>query len=260
MTVLVGVRCQDGVVIGADQAVTYGPTPDPATATLEIPQGFKISILGDQIIIATTGEVGLGQRFCKVIGDRYAARKLIDQDAVSTATEISNHAQTEFKKTTAPWDRAFGLGALIGMPLGQEPRLLYYDWQTFRPELVGERTGERFKTLPLVTMGSGAKLADPFLAHAHRALFGETHFPTVKNARLLVAWTLDHVMRFNTGGFGGDHLDIAVLEKVSGQWKASLWDAGEAAQAVDDIARHIREYPERLRAEPVRDIKRELEG
>src|SRR6185437_4788149 len=124
---------------------------------------------------------------------------------------------------------AFGLGALVGTTLGKQPRLIFYDHLNFRPELVGERSGDRFKTLPLVTMGGGERLADPFLAHAHRVLFGENHFPMVKDARLLVAWTLDHVMRFNTGGVGGDHLDIAVLEKVGNDWRASMWDAGEAA-------------------------------
>jgi hypothetical protein len=144
------------------------------------------------------------------------------------------------------------------MPLVKEPKLIYYDWQHFRPELVGERSGDRFRTLPFVTMGGGQRQADPFLAHAHRALFGDAHFPTTKDARLLVAWTLDHVMRFNTGGIGGDTMDIAVLEKTNDQWRAKMCDPGEAQQAVEDILRHVRDYPKLLLENSAPDLAQAL--
>jgi hypothetical protein len=126
---------------------------------------------------------------------------------------------------------------------------------------VGETEGERFKTLPLVTMGGGQKLADPFLAHAHRVLFGEAYFPTVKDARLLVAWTLSHVVRFNTGGVGGG-IDIAVLEQADGKWKASMYDQGEALQAVAAIETYIRDFPSALAKDQAGaiDIKEELKS
>jgi 20S proteasome alpha/beta subunit len=55
MTVLIGVLCRDGVVIGADSSVTVGITEQPFDQ--------KIQVVEDCLVIATTGELGLGQRF-----------------------------------------------------------------------------------------------------------------------------------------------------------------------------------------------------
>ncbi len=252
-----GVRCSDGVVIGADTAISYGPVP--GQMTLELHQGFKLSILSKQIIVASTGEVGLAQRFCRVVENRFGdVRSAQKVDAIAAATEVAHLARNEFDRTRAPWERQWGLGALLAMPLQNQPRLVTFDGVNFRPELVGERDGERFKTLPIVTMGSGQSQADPFLAHAHRVLFGENHFPTVAEASLLVAWTIDHVIRHSPGGVGGK-LDIATLRKGSdGQWAASMWAEDEARQAVADIERHIGDYPKALAAARAPDINAAL--
>ena len=59
MTVLVGVYCRDGIVVGADSAAVsaHGQTP------LIMQQATKIDIVGDRTVVATTGALGLGQRF-----------------------------------------------------------------------------------------------------------------------------------------------------------------------------------------------------
>ena len=64
MTVLIGVLCKDGIVIGADSSVTFG---DGCSQTIEQPDVEKIKIIKDKIIVAGTGSVGLGQRFCHLV-------------------------------------------------------------------------------------------------------------------------------------------------------------------------------------------------
>lgn len=61
MTVVVGIRCTDGVVIGSDSAMTFGRSPQHPTIEQFHPN--KIDIVGSNIIVTGTGHIGLGQRF-----------------------------------------------------------------------------------------------------------------------------------------------------------------------------------------------------
>ena len=61
MTVVVGIRCTDGVVIGTDSAMTFGLSAQQLT--IEQPYHSKIDVVENHIIVAGTGHIGLGQRF-----------------------------------------------------------------------------------------------------------------------------------------------------------------------------------------------------
>lgn len=49
MTLVVGILCKDGVVIGADSAITFGLSPQQPT--IEQPYSKKITVILDQVII-----------------------------------------------------------------------------------------------------------------------------------------------------------------------------------------------------------------
>ena len=66
MTILIGLLCEDGVVVGADGSVSFANVSD---RTIE-QTCKKIDILNDSMIIASTGFVGYGQRF-KRVAERY---------------------------------------------------------------------------------------------------------------------------------------------------------------------------------------------
>lgn len=57
MTILVGLLCKEGIVIGADSSATFGSAQ---FRTIEQPTD-KIEIIDNQIIVAGTGQIGLGQ-------------------------------------------------------------------------------------------------------------------------------------------------------------------------------------------------------
>ena len=250
MTVLVGVRCSNGVVIGTDSAVTYAPVPDPQHFTAEVGQGLKIYTIGTDVLAAITGEVGLGQRFAHVLenslrnavtinGRQIQLRAL---PPVEVMTAISQLAIGDFSRTRQQWERPMGLGALVAIVLEGSPRLIEFENTFFRPTLMGEQDDEgAFRTLPLATAGSGQKLADPFLLHAHRVLFGETHFPSTADGRLLVACTLDHVIRYNTGGVGGSP-HVASLEQDGQNWVIRQSPDDEVRQQIQDLEAYMRAY------------------
>src|SRR5262245_11839913 len=63
MTVLVGVLCQDGVVIGSDGSATFSAGQ---FKTVEQPTK-KTFLVEPDVLIAGTGAAGLGQRFFAVV-------------------------------------------------------------------------------------------------------------------------------------------------------------------------------------------------
>jgi 20S proteasome alpha/beta subunit len=59
MTILVGVKCSDGIVIGADSIATSAAGHSPL---IHLQSNNKIEIFGNSIIVAATGSVGFSQR------------------------------------------------------------------------------------------------------------------------------------------------------------------------------------------------------
>src|SRR5579864_2337863 len=97
MTIVIGVLCQDGVVLGADSSVTFaGQIP-----TVEQP-GTKLFKVGPQALFSGSGEAGMAQRF------QYHAEKFCDgkdiagKDRHLIATTVCKKAVEDFANTHAP--------------------------------------------------------------------------------------------------------------------------------------------------------------
>ena len=63
MTVIVGILCSDGVVIGTDSTMVAGRLTTGYTIEREQGDVLKIEVIGDDAITAVTGAMGLAQRF-----------------------------------------------------------------------------------------------------------------------------------------------------------------------------------------------------
>jgi Proteasome subunit len=96
LTVIIGIVCEDGVVVGSHSSATYGP--NDLIKTIEH-NALKIEILRGNVITATTGAVGLAQRFCE------QAEKFF---------ELINAPYTP-----APIPQGFPLGMIPQMPMQQ---------------------------------------------------------------------------------------------------------------------------------------------
>ena len=57
MTILVGIRCHDGVVIGSDSATTNF---DMAGNSTTYGTAEKIDIVDEEVLVAHAGSIGLG--------------------------------------------------------------------------------------------------------------------------------------------------------------------------------------------------------
>lgn len=209
MTAIVGIFCKDGVVIGADSAATSAAG---AIRTIEQPV-MKIDIIADRIIIAGTGQVGLGQRFCAQVKCLWENKKCSGLDEFGTAKLICQTAIQDFSQTAiSPGNCPYG--ALVAFPCKHHPHLVEFAYNDLQPE---------FKTQNLwyVSMGSGQLIVDPFLG-LMREVFWKDGPPTVQDGIFATTWLLEHAISVNPGGVNGP-VHIATLEKIgTGDWKAQL--------------------------------------
>lgn len=220
MTVLVGILCQDGVVVGTDSAATFG---DGAERTIEMPVK-KISIVGGKIIIAHTGAAGLGQRFTNIVEGLWTNKKLSNKDRFEFVEEICRSTKQNFGST---FTQNGQYGALVAYSAKHAPHLCEFAVKTFDPELKDD-------DICFASMGSGQRLADPFLG-LMRKVFCPVGKPTLGMGKFLVTWALDHAIDLNPGGIQAP-ARIAVLEKDSGSnFVARELDVSELSEHRENV-------------------------
>jgi hypothetical protein len=246
VTSIVGVLCRDGVVIGTDSSATLFSGNQP---TIEQPFE-KIVIIGENIIIAGTGEIGLGQRFCNVV-DKYRLNpgRLHLLPALDICREFSRNTIQDFSYTFAKQGQ---YGALVGFISREGPGLCEFGVDNFQPELITERFW-------YCSMGSAQGITDGFLAFI-RDVFWVDGQPNINEAIFSVTWTLDHAIRINPGGVNAP-VRIGVIQKPdpAGHYVARLLDESELfehRQNIDDAKGELRKFREKFNPEGAPDIPR----
>jgi len=149
MTAIVGVFCKDGVVIGTDSSATFGQGPH--FRTMEQPTE-KLDVIAESIIVAGTGEIGMNQRFCKIVSDTWGAKQFKGSE-IDVTKLLATLAIKDFQST---FIQPGNYGALIAFPVHHKPFLCEFALSNFQPEL---KTGR----LWYASMGSAQSITDPFL-------------------------------------------------------------------------------------------------
>jgi hypothetical protein len=202
---------------------------------LSLPFDSKIQIFGN-VIVATTGAVGLSQRLSAHIEEAIAGGVFNGQKRRECITNISRRVLTDFGNSLVQNhpQRGLGFGALIATVHGNAPFLAEYATTDFQPEI---KEGNLF----FVSMGSGQMLADPFLAFVSRVLW-KSQMPTVADGKFGVYWVLKHAITLAPGGVGGPSV-IATLQKVNNVWTAAtLEDLQEADEYITELESHIGKF------------------
>jgi Proteasome subunit len=198
MTLLVGIRCKDGVVMAADQAVTFGTSPQNFTVSH---LACKISVLKGGLIIAGTGQVGAKQRFCETAEKKWREIAGQGKTAVEMCRALSEAAQVDFGSTGMEKGT---FGALVAFPNTKGgPQLCEFGVAGFQPEL--KDAGSWF-----VSMGSGQLIADSYLVFM-RDVFWKSGMPLLKQGVFAAAWVMRQSIRV-APGFIREPIDIAVLQ------------------------------------------------
>jgi hypothetical protein len=242
MTAIVGIRCADGVVIGADSSATFGD--GHALRTIEQQTGHKLEIIGGKLIVAGTGYVGHQQRFCEVARKLWNEKKLSGVSAIEGAKLIAQAGVNDFSQTIPGPHLATGIqyAALVAYPAGGQPCLCELPGRLgFQPEV------KQPDDLWFASAGSGQPITDPFLAML-REVFWHDGPPNVQGGIFTAYWALKHACDLNPGGIK-EPIDIAVLEFKKGQLEArklAQEELDEHSNVVDDAKLHLRSFRDLL--------------
>ena len=198
MTALVGIRCKNGVVIGADGSATF---VHGQQRTIEQP-AKKIEIIDNHVIVAGTGYVGHAQRFCHVVQRLWKGGSFKNKDAIEIGKMLSQSGIQDFQDTgltQLDFSALVAYSAKDGMSLCELPSVA-----GFQPEI---------KTLDgiwWVAAGSGQPILDPLLAF-FRSIFWKEELPTLRGGIFTALWALLHACEVNPGGIN-EPISIAILE------------------------------------------------
>lgn len=198
MTLVVGIKCTDGIVLAADGAATVGSMGQ----NIAQQPTKKLSIIRDRIVMGVSGPVGLGQLLNGKMGTMWDGNIFSSRRPHEAMSLIS----TGFREYILPELRAAQVAggtignaalnsaistSLVAMPISGELCLFQFDQQG-SPE---QSTNE----LPCVSIGSGQPIADPFLALLRR-VFWSDHQPPMNEGLFAAVWTVDHAIKVSPGG------------------------------------------------------------
>lgn len=246
MTVIVGVQCLDGVVMGSDSAASFAAGAMPTIGQQIV---TKVHDIDGRALLSACGAVGIAQMIVPAVQRIYGARELsgsrvsgVDQYMSRIGVEIGSVVRPHFETAKS----AVGVvgnhelqgplvcRCLIGAFVEGRPYVLQFA-HTGAPE-------HSTPQLPFVALGSGQMAADPFLAFLRRVIC-PGRVPTLAEGRLMVTWTLKHVIECSPGGVGGP-IQLGWITMEGGATTVSLAAdvAHEHLAAVHDAERTLRAH------------------
>jgi len=247
----VGIKCSDGVVIGADSAATLGTAFGENTVIQPV---SKLHVLQDRMICALSGPVGLDQLYSARIEDLWKNNQLghgitlphamrLIRDAIAADANVVIQGAA----ASAPFmGNASRLSAvsytLIALPVAGKSELIQCNYQG-SPEATVD--------IPYVTIGSGQHLADPFLAFIRR-IFWPEGLLKLSEGVFATVWTLQHAISVTPGGVGPP-IRIATLSFNGQTPVARAWrndEVDEHLQHVNDLENYIGDFSKATMASP----------
>ncbi len=234
MTAIIGIYCRDGVVIGADSSASFAHTP--AFRTIE-QRVRKLEVIAGQLILASTGAIGLGQRFSDVVERYWIDKKGTGKSHHEVVRELRQLACENFASTGVSKGQC---GALLAFPSSsaKRPQLCEFSATDFQPEFKNDN-------MWFVSMGSGQPITDPFLGLMRRVFWGDTP-PLLVDGIFAVTWTLNHVIELNPGGINGP-ARIAVLDDHSRARELTEDELQEHISNAQGAEKHLAQYKEILK-------------
>lgn len=252
MTLLIGVKCSDGVVIGADGAATLGDSLGQRTV---IQPMTKLQVIQNRIVMGVSGQVGLSQLYCDRVEGLWKEGRLGREVGLPDVMRLLHNAiyqdaQHAIAGAAASVPFMGGnaavlaiTGSLVALPVGGV---------NGRPELIqcnhlgmGEAAT---KDLPYVAIGSGQALADPFLAFL-RHIFWAGSLPKLADGVFATVWTLLHAIRVTPGGVS-EPIQVATLAYKGHELFAAELSTGQLqehrqnVQEAESYLANFRESPQ----------------
>ncbi len=252
MTLIVGIRCTDGIVLAADGAATLGSLGQQTAQQRTVK---KLTILPGSLVVGVSGPVGLSQRFQAALDQGFQANRYSARAEVAMGVMRTDLWQILGPEWTAAHTVANVIGpqaamssalcsALVAVPLNGRPELVEFDQQC-APTLATN-------DLPFMAVGSGQSIADPFLAFI-RKVFWPQGCPTVRDGIFSAAWAVEHAIHTSPGGVAPP-LQVVVLEpNAGGGWQARELpdpDLRDHHHAIEDAEHTLKGWRDALTGAP----------
>ena len=222
MTLIVGLKCSNGIVLGADGAATLGVMGQPTARQVV----KKLTVIDGSVVVGVSGPVGLAQRITGEIEALWGDKKFSGTAGIRKPFQAMSLIRDVLWKHIAPEMQAAQVSislvghqaasqsaicsTLVALPICDSPCLFQFNHQA-APE-------EATTNLPFVAVGLGQPIADPFLAFLRR-VFWPGRIPTLAEGIFAVLWTLTHAIATAPGGIS-EPIQIVNLEGSPGKWKA----------------------------------------
>jgi len=214
MTLIIGIKCKDGIVLGADGAATLGAMGQG----IILQPMKKLEIISNAIVLGVSGPVGLGQRFKGELEQLWSDRKLSGKQTFEAMgilrQALWKHAKEEWEVATVTKQSIGNIAllsaacqTLLAIPVSKKLCLFQFDQQC-APE-------EATENLPFVAIGSGQNIADPFLAFLRRVFWPDRLLPSLADGIFATVWTLEHAIKTNPGGVADPKQIVTVKNKGS---------------------------------------------
>ena len=251
MTLILGIKCQEGIVLGADGAATLGALGQQTVRQLT----KKLEIITDCVVVGVSGPVGLHQRFADEVRGLWENRAFVGRGAAEPAPSsaaamvkiseaLRKHILPEMQAAAAS-GQVTGQGialqsaisqSIVALPVGRSACLFQFDHQGSPEEATDQ--------LPFVSIGSGQRIADPFLAFV-RKMFWKKGCPSINAGIFATLWTLQHAIETNPGGIS-DPKQIVLVERIRDNWRARELpdeELEEHLKAIGSVEQYLSEFP-----------------
>ena len=230
-------------MIGADGAATLGEAASGQNTVIQ--PVTKLQIISDRTIMGVSGPVGLGQLYCDSV--KRASHKLgkgsLPNIQRGLQQALANDVEQAVQKSQL-WART---GAPNAVMLAVTSSLVAISVEG-RPELIQcnqvGQTEAATDDLPYVSIGSGQRLADPFLAFLRRVFWSDAP-PRLGQGILAVVWTLTHAVKVATGGVS-EPIQVMTLTNEGGKPTADVLPDHELQdhrQSVASAERYLANFP-----------------
>lgn len=250
MTLVVGILCKGGVVLGADGAATLQHLDTP---TVRQPVRKLVSIR-DKMILGGSGPVGVLQLFEDSL--RSSPKSTLSGTNVKTPADAMRALSQMFSRDVTPgFERAavarpvvghmqahgsVAAYSLVSLLVNRVAVLIQLD-----PQCSAETATEN---LPFMAIGSAQQAADSFLAMIRR-VFWKNPLPNVAEGTFATYWTLHHVIETSPGGVS-DPIQVMTLEDNRDAHELTDEELGVQRQMVDEAEASLREYGRSLSTSP----------
>jgi len=234
MTIVVAIKCSDGVVISSDSMITVNEFAQYTGQKIHLLPGPPMQLF------AFAGNLAYAERF-RAVATFLASQLANDEHKLKYATTVggglfNNLLSTGLKPLEVELETILAfvkddMPEVCVFDLGSQPHYLDQDYYS-------------------VTLGSGSVAATPFLKFLTDTLLNGRQQPTVAEGKLLGTWAVKYAIDTLAQGVGHP-IDIATIEKneSGGDWQLRELDrhsVEETLQAIQSASDALRTWRNEL--------------